>query len=153
MTSLRGFTTVTFFADDLDAARAWYTRVFEREPYFIRDGAYLEWRVGDYRGDEFPVMSHLIAAGGSDSQTFTITGGGTWDVAALTKLPEPKSARCDRLVRWLYPRVLLHNKRAIEPFLDITEELQDSMLLSSSDDEDPFTMDFRFSQGRCRILS
>ena len=40
-----------------------------------------EWRVGDYRGDEFPVMSHLIAPGGSDSQTFTITGGGTWDVA------------------------------------------------------------------------
>jgi len=40
-----------------------------------------EWRVGDYRGTEFPVMTHVVAPGDSDSQTFTINGGGTWDVA------------------------------------------------------------------------
>ncbi len=37
--TFRGFTTVTFFTDDMPAARAWYTRVFELEPYFVRDGA------------------------------------------------------------------------------------------------------------------
>ncbi|GIE83213.1 glyoxalase [Actinoplanes philippinensis] len=46
---LRGLTTVTFLADDMAAARAWYTAVFEAEPYFVRDGAYLEWRTGDYQ--------------------------------------------------------------------------------------------------------
>ncbi|MCY1143236.1 VOC family protein [Actinoplanes sp. Pm04-4] len=46
---LRGLTTVTLFADDLDAARTWYTEVFGVEPYFVREGAYLEWRIGDYQ--------------------------------------------------------------------------------------------------------
>jgi len=40
-----------------------------------------EWRVGDYRGQEYPVFSHLIAPGGVDSQTFTINGPGTWQVS------------------------------------------------------------------------
>lgn len=40
-----------------------------------------EWRTGDYRGDEFPVFSHLMQPGGSDSQEFTIDGGGTWDIS------------------------------------------------------------------------
>ncbi|MEU8242378.1 VOC family protein [Actinoplanes missouriensis] len=60
MTTLRGFTTVTFFADDLDAARAWYTSVFEQEPYFVRDGAYLEWRVGDHQ-HEFGLLNSAYA--------------------------------------------------------------------------------------------
>ncbi|MDR6317666.1 VOC family protein [Actinoplanes couchii] len=57
---LRGFTTVTFFADDLDAARAWYTTVFGIEPYFVRDGGYLEWRVGDHR-NEFGILNSRFA--------------------------------------------------------------------------------------------
>jgi subtilase family protein len=40
-----------------------------------------EWRVGDYRGTEYPVFTHVIAPGGSDSQTFTVTGPGTWNVS------------------------------------------------------------------------
>ncbi|MDV3222139.1 VOC family protein [Intrasporangium sp.] len=50
---LRGLTTVTFFATDLSAARAWYTEVLGIEPYFVRehDGrvAYLEFRLGDFQ--------------------------------------------------------------------------------------------------------
>ncbi|GAA2677344.1 VOC family protein [Actinoplanes palleronii] len=46
---LRGLTTVTFFAEDLDAARTWYTTFLGVEPYFVREGGYLEWRVGDYQ--------------------------------------------------------------------------------------------------------
>ncbi|MEU4695207.1 VOC family protein [Actinoplanes sp. NPDC023714] len=60
MTALRGFTTVTFFADDLEAARSWYTSVFEIEPYFDKGGAYLEWRVGDYQ-HEFGVLKSAFA--------------------------------------------------------------------------------------------
>ena len=40
-----------------------------------------EWRVGDYRGQEYPVMAHLMAPGESDSQRFQISGGGTWSVS------------------------------------------------------------------------
>ncbi|WP_250034688.1 VOC family protein [Paractinoplanes maris] len=58
--ALRGLTTVTLFADDLDAARAWYTEVFEVEPYFVRDGAYLEWRIGDYQ-HEFGILNSRFA--------------------------------------------------------------------------------------------
>jgi predicted enzyme related to lactoylglutathione lyase len=58
--ALRGLTTVTFFADDLDAARTWYGQVFEIEPYFVREGAYLEWRVGDYQ-HEFGVLNSKFA--------------------------------------------------------------------------------------------
>jgi predicted enzyme related to lactoylglutathione lyase len=50
---LRGLTTVTFFADDLAAARDWYTELLGIEPYFSRDvdgqPAYLEFRIGDYQ--------------------------------------------------------------------------------------------------------
>jgi catechol 2,3-dioxygenase-like lactoylglutathione lyase family enzyme len=58
--ALRGLTTVTVFAADLDAARAWYTDVFGIEPYFVRDGAYLEWRIGDYQ-HEFGVLNSAFA--------------------------------------------------------------------------------------------
>jgi len=40
-----------------------------------------EWRAGDYRGDEYPVFTHVLAPGGSDSQTFDIAGPGTWQVS------------------------------------------------------------------------
>ena len=33
---LRGLTTVSFFADDVTAARAWYTELLGIEPYFVR---------------------------------------------------------------------------------------------------------------------
>lgn len=47
MTTLRGFATINYFADDLDAARRWYSEFLGIEPYFSRDG-YIEFRVGDY---------------------------------------------------------------------------------------------------------
>jgi predicted enzyme related to lactoylglutathione lyase len=50
---LRGLTTVSFFADDVPAAVAWYTELLGVEPYFARplDGppAYVEFRLGDYQ--------------------------------------------------------------------------------------------------------
>lgn len=45
---LRGFTTITYFAEDLEAAKAWYTELLCIEPYFEVPGGYAEFRVGDY---------------------------------------------------------------------------------------------------------
>lgn len=50
---LRGMATVSFWADDVKAARDWYTRLLGVAPYFERpsaeDPAYVEYRFGDYQ--------------------------------------------------------------------------------------------------------
>jgi predicted enzyme related to lactoylglutathione lyase len=50
---LRGLTTVGFWADDLTAAKEWYTDLLGIEPYFVRPvtgpPAYIEFRLGDYQ--------------------------------------------------------------------------------------------------------
>ena len=45
---LRGFATVNYWADDLEAAKEWYAELLGIDPYFERPG-YYEFRVGDYR--------------------------------------------------------------------------------------------------------
>jgi predicted enzyme related to lactoylglutathione lyase len=49
---LRGLATVSFFADDIPAARDWYAELLGIQPYFVRptDGppVYVEFRLGDY---------------------------------------------------------------------------------------------------------
>ncbi|WP_062437402.1 VOC family protein [Herbidospora daliensis] len=47
---LRGPATITFWADDLKAAREWYTELLGIEPYFEVPG-YLEWRIGDHQAE------------------------------------------------------------------------------------------------------
>ncbi|RFS81941.1 VOC family protein [Actinomadura spongiicola] len=52
----RGFATIVFWADELEAAKDWYSRVLEMKPYFSRPGpdgntAYYEFRVGDYENE------------------------------------------------------------------------------------------------------
>lgn len=50
---LRGLTTITYFADDVAAAVAWYSEMLGAEPYFVREAAgrpaYVEFRIGDYQ--------------------------------------------------------------------------------------------------------
>ncbi len=51
---LRGLTTVSFYAADLEAAKRWYTELLGIEPYFIRPTppdppGYIEFRIGDYQ--------------------------------------------------------------------------------------------------------
>jgi predicted enzyme related to lactoylglutathione lyase len=48
----KGFATISYWADDIDAAKRWYTELLGVEPYFERPGpdgklAYVEFRVGD----------------------------------------------------------------------------------------------------------
>ncbi len=50
---LRGLATISFWADDLKAAQAWYTELLGIAPYFERpdseNPAYIEFRLGDYQ--------------------------------------------------------------------------------------------------------
>lgn len=50
---LRGMATISYWADDLEAATAWYSELLGIEPYFVRpvEGppAYAEFRIGDYQ--------------------------------------------------------------------------------------------------------
>jgi len=41
---LRGFATISRWADDLEAARNWYTELLGIEPYFERGGCYMRLR-------------------------------------------------------------------------------------------------------------
>jgi predicted enzyme related to lactoylglutathione lyase len=45
---LRGLANVSFWADDLAAAREWYAALLGIQPYFERPG-YIEFRIGDYQ--------------------------------------------------------------------------------------------------------
>jgi predicted enzyme related to lactoylglutathione lyase len=56
---LRGLANISFYADDLAAAKAWYTEVFGVEAYFNVPG-YSEFRVGDYQ-HEFGLVQKSYA--------------------------------------------------------------------------------------------
>jgi len=65
---LRGFTTVNYWADDVEAARDWYVQVLGIEPYFERpeEGppAYVEFRVGPDE-DELGLIDRRYAPPGA----------------------------------------------------------------------------------------
>jgi predicted enzyme related to lactoylglutathione lyase len=53
---LRGFATISYWADDMPAAKRWYAELLGVEPYFERPGpdgrlAYAEFRIGDYQAE------------------------------------------------------------------------------------------------------
>ena len=61
---LRGLATISYWADDLKAARAWYSDLLGIEPYFQRpdadNPAYIEFRLGDYQ-DELGIIDAKYA--------------------------------------------------------------------------------------------
>lgn len=51
---LRGIATISFWTDNMEAAKQWYTELLGVTPYFERPGpdgkpAYIEFRLGDYQ--------------------------------------------------------------------------------------------------------
>jgi len=67
--SLRGFSTISFWADDVAAAVAWYTELLGTEAYFMRPGpdgrpAYVEFRIGDSQ-DELGIIDRSYAPVGA----------------------------------------------------------------------------------------
>jgi predicted enzyme related to lactoylglutathione lyase len=65
---LRGFATISYWADDVAAARDWYAELLGIEPYFVRPEqgppAYVEFRVGDYQ-DELGIIDRRYAPPGA----------------------------------------------------------------------------------------
>jgi predicted enzyme related to lactoylglutathione lyase len=65
---LRGFATISYWADDVAAARDWYSELLGIEPYFVRPEqgppAYVEFRVGDYQ-DELGIIDRRYAPPGT----------------------------------------------------------------------------------------
>lgn len=57
---LRGLTTTSFYATDLDSASAWYSDLFGVEPYFVVPNGYVEFRIGDY-AHEFGIVNAAYA--------------------------------------------------------------------------------------------
>lgn len=57
---LRGLTTTSFYATDLDAASAWYSDLFGVEPYYVVPNGYIEFRIGDYQ-HEFGIVNAAYA--------------------------------------------------------------------------------------------
>ncbi|WP_314247617.1 VOC family protein [Streptomyces sp. DSM 40907] len=108
---LRGFATINFWADDLEAAKAWYTELLGIAPYFERPG-YAEFRIGDYQHelgivdrryappgaakdpggavaywavDDLPaVHGRLLDLGATEYQPVTAHGDGGFVTAAVT---------------------------------------------------------------------
>jgi predicted enzyme related to lactoylglutathione lyase len=60
--ALRGFATISLWAEDLEAAKRWYTALLDVEPYFQRPG-YCEFRIGDYQ-HEIGLIDGKYAPGG-----------------------------------------------------------------------------------------
>ncbi|TJZ58855.1 VOC family protein [Streptomyces piniterrae] len=84
---LRGFSTISFWADDLAAAKSWYAELLGIDPYFERPG-YAEFRLGDYQHELGLIDRRYAPEGGAASGS----GGAVmhWHVddvmAALEKL-------------------------------------------------------------------
>ncbi|CAG0964590.1 partial lactoylglutathione lyase [Anaerolineae bacterium] len=68
--TLRGMATVNYFADDIAAARKWYSELLGIEPYFERPNpenlAYIEFRIGDYQ-HELGIIDRRYAPKGAAS--------------------------------------------------------------------------------------
>lgn len=86
----RGFATISFYADDLAAARDWYTELLGMEPYYAFPGppappAYIEFRVGDDE-NELGFIDRRYARGGAAN----MPGGAVtfWHVDDLTATVE-----------------------------------------------------------------
>ncbi|MFI0369692.1 VOC family protein [Actinomadura sp. 1N219] len=68
---LRGFATLNFWADDMEAAKDWYAELLGVQPYFSVPGpnggaAYYEFRVGDYE-HELGLIDARFRPGGADA--------------------------------------------------------------------------------------
>ncbi len=88
--SLRGFSTISFWAKDVGAAAAWYAEFLGFDPYFERSGldgnlAYAEFRIGDYQ-NELGIIDSRYRPPRPSTDTTTIEPGGAvmhWHVDDL----------------------------------------------------------------------
>jgi predicted enzyme related to lactoylglutathione lyase len=83
---LRGLTTVSFWAEDVVAAKQWYTEFLGSEPYFARPNtehpAYVEFRIGDYQHELGLIDRRYAPAGWTPGTTGAIVYWHVDDVEA-----------------------------------------------------------------------
>jgi uncharacterized glyoxalase superfamily protein PhnB len=84
---LRGFATINYWSDDLEAATGWYAELLGVEPYFQRPGpdgrlAYAEFRIGDYQHELGLVDRRFAPEGEAATPGGVITYWHVDDVAA-----------------------------------------------------------------------
>lgn len=67
---LRGIATISFYADDVKAARKWYSELLNIAPYFERPDSenpgYVEFRLGDYQ-HELGIIDRKYAPKGAQA--------------------------------------------------------------------------------------
>lgn len=89
---MRGLTTVSLYAPDLEAAKRWYTELLGVEPYFIRpeppaEPGYIEFRIGDYQHELGVIDSRYAPAGAASGPSGAVVYWHVDDVTAtLEKL-------------------------------------------------------------------
>ena len=65
---LRGIATMSYWTDDLTAAKRWYADLLGIEPYFEVAGGYAEFRLGDYQ-QELGLINRAFAPEGTDTRS------------------------------------------------------------------------------------
>ncbi|GAB0101706.1 VOC family protein [Nocardia sp. JMUB6875] len=78
---LRGMATVNYYADDLEAAKDWYSELLGVAPYFAVPGGYYEFRIGDYQA-ELGIINAKFAPSRPDRPGGQIVNWHVDDVAA-----------------------------------------------------------------------
>lgn len=81
---LRGMATVNYFADDLEAAKDWYSELLGVQPYFAVPGGYYEFRIGDYQA-ELGIIAGKFAPSHPDVPGGQIVNWHVDDVAATVE--------------------------------------------------------------------
>ncbi|MFD0362895.1 VOC family protein [Nocardia sp. GCM10030253] len=64
---LRGMATVSYWAEDFEGAKDWYTELLGVDPYFHVPGAYYEFRIGDYH-HELGILNRQFAPEGAPTE-------------------------------------------------------------------------------------
>lgn len=82
--TLRGLTTVSFWTDDLAAAKKWYAELLGGEPYFERPG-YIEFRLGDYQHELGLIDSRYAPDGSATTPAGAVVYWHVDDVTATFK--------------------------------------------------------------------
>jgi predicted enzyme related to lactoylglutathione lyase len=108
---LRGFATINYWTDDLEAAKGWYAELLGIQPYFERPGpdgrpAYAEFRIGDYQHELGLVDRRFAPEGTAATPGGVITYWHVDDVSATfqrllsmgAKEYQPITPRGDRFV-------------------------------------------------------
>ncbi|MEQ8477769.1 VOC family protein [Fulvivirga sp.] len=90
--NLRGVATISFYADNHEAAKKWYSEVLGTDPYFNAPG-YAEFRLGDYQHELGIIDSKYAPEGASGQVGGAIIYWHVDDLEATFELFTSKGAR------------------------------------------------------------